>query len=352
MKLTSTNVSTSSSSIKKYDSHRLLDIGGISSILGGVNSVILSEFFHSLFHKFIITLQCFRAIYEFNSELINKTSEIPDSNQSSNLYGLNSLDRESKTKSAILGGLRGVNAGGLNSSRIVSTHQDSVPTFISLWKKVEKEISSIIYYYIVDEMINIEKPVKDNDDNPFIESKLGGNATLVTHEDAIFRFSKLTFKSDNFRELNETFQNFFPVEQVDKNNNKYNGNGNKNNQDKNNKVNESLFIESNDHSKNSTLVDPNILNMGVIFGDFIFFIGCCDSIYPTELIVRASSDNGANSQPTTVDKIEVSPDKLISPPIEFFDNFMRIVFLSQLETTLKLQFDEVNLDNLIIWLCY
>ncbi|OUM51155.1 hypothetical protein BVG19_g242 [[Candida] boidinii] len=345
MKLTSTNVSTSSSSIKKYDSHRLLDIGGISSILGGVNSVILSEFFHSLFHKFIITLQCFRAIYEFNSELINKTSEIPDSNQSSNLYGLNSLDRESKTKSAILGGLRGVNAGGLNSSRIVSTHQDSVPTFISLWKKVEKEISSIIYYYIVDEMINIEKPVKDNDDNPFIESKLGGNATLVTHEDAIFRFSKLTFKSDNFRELNETFQNFFPVEQVDKNNNKYNGNGNKNNQDKNNKVNESLFIESNDHSKNSTLVDPNILNMGVIFGDFIFFIGCCDSIYPTELIVRASSDNGANSQPTTVDKIEVSPDKLISPPIEFFDNFMRIVFLSQLETTLKLQFDEVNLDS-------
>ncbi|GME92489.1 unnamed protein product [[Candida] boidinii] len=127
MKLTSTNVSTTSSSIKKYDSHRLLDIGGISSILGGVNSVILSEFFHSLFHKFIITLQCFRAIYEFNSELINKTSEIPDSSQtSSNLYGLNSLDRESKTKSAILGGLRGVNAGGLNSSRIVSTHQDSI----------------------------------------------------------------------------------------------------------------------------------------------------------------------------------------------------------------------------------
>ncbi|GMF62526.1 unnamed protein product [[Candida] boidinii] len=188
-------------------------------------------------------------------------------------------------------------------------------------------------------MINIEKPVKDNDDNPFIESKLGGNATLVTHEDAIFRFSKLTFKSDNFKELNETFQNFFPVEQVGKNDNKYNGTGNRNNQDKNNKVNESLFIESNDHSKNSTLVDPNILNMGVIFGDFIFFIGCCDSIYPTELIARASSDNGANSQP------EVNPDKLISPPIEFFDNFMRIVFLSQLETTLKLQFDDVNLDS-------
>lgn len=342
MKLTSTSVSTTSSSIKKYDSHRLLDIGGISSILGGVNSVILSEFFHSLFHKFIITLQCFRAIYEFNIELIKKTSEISESNnQSSNLYGLNNLNRESKTKSAILGGLRGVNAGGMNSPRIVSTHQDSLPAFISLWKKIEKEISSIIYNYIVDEMINIDKPVKDDDDNPFIETKLGGNATLITHEDAIFRFSKLTFKSDNFKELNETFQDFFPVEQIDNNRN-----GNKNNQDKSSKENENLFIESNDHSKNSTLVEPNILNMGVIFGDFIFFIGCCDSIYPTELIMRESNENiNSTTTGTTIDKIEINPDKLISPPIEFFDNFMKIVFISQLESTLKLQFDEVDLDN-------
>lgn len=180
-----------------------------------------------------------------------------------------------------------------------------------IWGGVQKQLSLVMFNYIIDENLlnNLDdldlKSNNKNNDSPF-------NKTFKQFESSengqLFQFSKLSLNSLS-NDLINLLNNIF----VDQ------GKGivlSEFNISKNKTSENSIFIGVDDfnESKKIILVPPNIFNMAYIMNEFITFTNNVSSIYPTE---------GGNDI------------------TEFFNQFMDIVFVSQLENTLVFQFDKL-----------
>jgi hypothetical protein len=179
-----------------------------------------------------------------------------------------------------------------------------------IWREVQKQLSLVIFNYIIDEDLlnNLEeldlKLSKKNSDSPFnkipkqFESSENG---------PIFQFSKLSLNSlsnDLINSLNNVFTGQGKGIILSEFNSLHNKSEN------------SIFIGIDDlnESKKNILVPPNIFNMAYIIDEFIEFINNLSMIYPKD------------------DKNNVTA---------FFNQFMDVVFVSQLENTLIYQFDKL-----------
>ncbi|TID16746.1 hypothetical protein CANINC_004103 [Pichia inconspicua] len=177
----------------------------------------------------------------------------------------------------------------------------------SIWREVQKQLSMIIFNYIIDENLldSMEeldsKHTRQNSGSPFVKvpkqfEKFNNGLT--------FQFSELSLNSlssDLLDSLNKIFEN----ESKGMNPNEFFSAVNSN----------QLFIGLDDvnEGKRHVLVKPNIFNMGYIIDGFIAFIN------------NLTLSFGSNSEAI----------------VEFFEEFMDLIFISQLENTLVYQFDKL-----------
>ena len=186
-----------------------------------------------------------------------------------------------------------------------------------VWREVQKQLSLLMFNYIIDEKLlnDLEeldlKTKKKNSDSPFENVPKQFEYNDVG---PIFQFSKLSISSlsqDLMNSMNKVFN-----EQ---------GKGLISSQfSQQVKPGDSVFIGVDDvnESKNHVLVPPNIFNMAYITDEFIKFTDHVYEIYD----VLENVSNGASS------KNEIT---------EFYNQFMELVFTSQLENTLMYQFDKL-----------
>lgn len=193
-----------------------------------------------------------------------------------------------------------------------------------IWDQVQKQISLMICNYIIDikllndlDELDLKTSNNKNKNSPF-------NKTPKQFQDfengPIFQFSKLSLNSlsnDLINSLNNIFIN--------------QGKGLTINEF--NVVNNSIFIGIDDinESKKNIVVPSNIFNMAYIIEEFVDFIDRLKSIYKINLNNEAEDKNTVTN---------------------FFNQFMDLVFVSQLENTLIYQFDKLcenkwESDNLL-----
>lgn len=177
-----------------------------------------------------------------------------------------------------------------------------------IWREVQKQLSMIMFNYIIDENLlnNIEehdmKHSRQQNETPF--DKVLKQFERVDNG-PVFQFSKLSLES-------------LSVSLVDSLNGIFQGNdkGINPNEFTNQNVGAAqMYIGMDDinESKKHVLVKPNIFNMGYIIESFITFIN--------DLTLSFGDDSDG--------------------VVEFFEEFMDVVFVSQLENTLVYQFDKL-----------
>lgn len=180
-----------------------------------------------------------------------------------------------------------------------------------IWKEIQKQLSLTIFNYIIDENLlnNLEeldlKLTTKNNKSPFDKvPKQFENIENVS----MFQFSKLTLNSLS-NDLINSLNNIFIGQGKGIISSEFN---------LKNKIESSIFIgiDDIDESKKNILVPPNIFNMAYIVEYFINFTTNLSMIYPNE----------------------EKADNLV---VKFFDQFMNVVFISQLENTLIYQFDKL-----------
>lgn len=175
-----------------------------------------------------------------------------------------------------------------------------------VWKEIQKQLSLVIFNYIIDENLlnNLEqldlKLSSENNISPF--SKIPKQFE-INENGPVFQFSKLSLSmlsKDLIGSLNKIFINESKGIVLSEVN-----------------VSEiSIYIGVDDinENKKNVLVPPNIFNMAYIIDEFINFTNEMTGIY------------------SRYDKNET---------INFFNQFMDIIFVSQLENTLIYQFDKL-----------
>ncbi|CDK25540.1 unnamed protein product [Kuraishia capsulata CBS 1993] len=236
--------SQSATGFKKLDPSALM----LSIALGDVNVLILEDLFWNIFSRCISVLQGHRVIFETVSVLSN------------------------------------------GPAVLLSTEF----TFESAWKAIEKEISGIIYNYIIDEDITGDA-MSDSDKSIWIKNDDRAKGLM-------FQFSKLTFKNTEAESLASNLQNvlqdMFPGYTL------------------RNPTGKSLYIESESFTHQETLVEPNVYSMKIILPSLLVFIDSAVRCYP-------------QSQQKTV-------------PITFFNYFMSNIFHVQLRDILYHQFEQIS----------
>lgn len=178
-----------------------------------------------------------------------------------------------------------------------------------VWRDVQKQLSLILFNYVVDENLlnSLEeldlKAGKKKDDSPFKKApkRIGESET-----NTMFKFSELSTSSisDSLSIiLNRIYRG------------KSEEDGVLADYSIDSKVDGSIFIGVEDiNNSRNILVPPNIFNMAYIIDSFIKF---------TNDLAVAFSDNRTNDA------------------VDFFNQFMEIVFVSQLENTITYQFDKI-----------
>ena len=228
------------------------------NLLQGVNSLIIKEVFENIFKKLLLLLQRHIAIYE--------------------IFKLNGYKYK----------------------------------IDKVWREVQKQISLLIFNYIIDNNLlnnldNLDSNYnKKNKTSPFDKIP---KQFEQTGNNTVFEFSQLSINSIS-KDLIKSLNNIF-------------GETNNNGGSEFNlqyKFDESIFIGSDDinESKRNILVIPNIFNMAYIIEPFINFTCNLTSIHDN------LNDNAGGKE-----------------AVEFFNQFMDIVFISQLENTLLYQFDKL-----------
>ena len=181
-----------------------------------------------------------------------------------------------------------------------------------VWREVQKQISLLIFNYIIDNNLlnnldNLDSNYKKkNKNSPFDKIP---KQFEQTGNNTVFEFSQLSINSIS-KDLIKSLNNIFGETSN-------NGGSEFNLQYK---FDESIFIGSDDinESKRNILVIPNIFNMAYIIEPFINFTCNLTSIHDN------LNDNAGGKE-----------------AVEFFNQFMDIVFISQLENTLLYQFDKL-----------
>ncbi|ODV86260.1 hypothetical protein CANARDRAFT_196758 [[Candida] arabinofermentans NRRL YB-2248] len=123
---------------------------------------------------------------------------------------------------------------------------------------LEKQISSVIYAYAVDEKLldNVEQQQLNNsiDNTPF--ARIPKDYVDENHHEPIFQLSKLSFNDDSSFNIQSVLENMFPGQSssfsVD--------------------ANATLYIENENINRRDTLVAPNIFNMIIIIDQFLLFV--------------------------------------------------------------------------------
>ena len=228
------------------------------NLLQGVNSLIIKEVFENIFKKLLLLLQRHIAIYE--------------------IFKLNGYKYK----------------------------------IDKVWREVQKQISLLIFNYIIDNNLlnnldNLDSNYnKKNKTSPFDKIP---KQFEQTGNNTVFEFSQLSINSIS-KDLIKSLNNIFGETSN-------NGGSEFNLQYK---FDESIFIGSDDinESKRNILVIPNIFNMAYIIEPFIDFTCNLTSIHDN------LNDNAGGKE-----------------AVEFFNQFMDIVFISQLENTLLYQFDKL-----------
>lgn len=178
----------------------------------------------------------------------------------------------------------------------------------TIWREVQKQLSMIIFNYIIDEKLldSMEeldlKHTRQNNNSPFEKVP---KQFEKSNNGPIFQFSKLSLESLSMGlvdSLNKIFQN----ESEGINPNEFSSENANASQ---------IFIGMDDinDGKKYVLVKPNIFNMGYIIDGFITFVN------------NLTLSFGSNSE--TI--------------VEFFEEFMDLIFVSQLENTLVYQFEKL-----------
>lgn len=197
----------------------------------------------------------------------------------------------------------------------IATHFKVSFQLSDIWHQLARQVSSIIYSYIIDdkllERIERHRNYRDTDiSGPFVKPPL--DYTPGTGDGPIVQLARLNLSSDSTqataRELRSILKQMFP-EQFAGDTSELDGNN-------------SLFIEDDSdgmsHTRNSVLVQPNIFNMGSIVDSFLFFVGAAKLILPGELGKQ---------------------------PMVFFNHFINYIFRVHLENTLLYQLDRVWEQN-------
>lgn len=181
-------------------------------------------------------------------------------------------------------------------------------------KEIQKQISLIIFNYVIDENLlnDLEeldlKSKNKTSNSPFdkVPKQFEG-----IENGPMFQFSKLTLSSLS-GDLINSLNNIFVSQGQGIISSEFNFQ---------NKMDNSIFIGVDDvnESKKNILVPPNIFNMAYIIDEFINLTNNLLTIYPS-----------ADSSKTSTSGVLI-----------FFNQFMDVVFISQLENSLMYQFDKL-----------
>lgn len=181
-------------------------------------------------------------------------------------------------------------------------------------KEIQKQLSLIIFNYVIDENIlndleelDLKSKHKENN-SPF--DKVPKQFEDIGHG-PMFQFSKLSINSLTDDLVNSLNNIFISQEQSSSSITDINFQ---------NKLDGTIFIGVDDinESKKNILVPPNIFNMAYLIDEFIDCTNHLINIIPIE--------NHINTR---------------NPVYTFFNQFMNVVFISQLENTLIYQFDKL-----------
>lgn len=180
-----------------------------------------------------------------------------------------------------------------------------------VWDILQKRLSLVICNYIVDEevlddVVELTYTNKNSNKSPF--TRTPKDLELIDAQ-SLFHFNSLNIGSANSKkDLIKALKYIFPNQSVETV---------KSDVDEINKSETGIYIglEELSGSKGEVLVHPSIFNMGYIIDQFIFFQCSVSQVYP--------NDNSTNTI------------------MQFFDQFMSIVFAPQLESTLMFEFDKL-----------
>lgn len=179
-------------------------------------------------------------------------------------------------------------------------------------KEIQKQLSLIMFNYVIDENLlnNLEeldmKFKRNKNNSPF--DKIPKQFESLENG-PMFQFSNLSISTLS-DELIDSLNNIFITQTQGLVSSDLNFH---------NKLDSSILIGVDDinESKKNILVPPNIFNMAYIIDEFIYCTDNLSKIYPHD------------------------DSKNIDANINFFNQFMDVVFISQLENTLLYQFDKL-----------